>query len=345
VKRLRGKPSNIRRATPAALRAAAARLAHGQLVAFPTETVYGLGASALDARAVAKIFEAKGRPSDNPIIVHVSDRRMLRRVARRVPPPAEKLIARFWPGPLTLVLPKRPLVPPLVTAGLDTVAVRMPEGLARDLVRLAGVPIAAPSANLSGRPSPTTAAHVAHDFPGLFVLDGGPTRHGLESTVLAFDPPRILRQGAITEEELREILLEGKRTKAAGGRTGARLATGGLSVRRGTVRRGPAESPGTKYRHYAPVRPLILFLRESSLLAYARAHPDALVLCPGWLAPFFAASRVVPLGDSIGEIARNLFAALRTRRRGRELLVLAVPRRGLGRAVMDRLTRAATRIV
>lgn len=260
-------------------------------------------------------------------------------VARRVPPRAKKLIARFWPGPLTLVLPKTSRVSSLVTAGLDTVAVRMPEGLARDLVRLAGVPIAAPSANLSGRPSPTTAAHVAQDFPDLFVLDGGQTRHGLESTVVAFDPPRILRQGAITEEELREFLRKGKRAGAGTRHTSSRRASsrpGGES---------PSESPGTKYRHYAPDRPLILFRRKSPLLAYAEAHPESLVLCPAWLAPFFAASRVVPLGDSIGEIARNLFAALRTRRKGRELLVLAVPRRGLGRAVMDRLTRAATRIV
>jgi len=327
----------VRRATPAALRAAAARLRRGGLVAFPTETVYGLGANALDEKAVAKIFEAKGGPSDNPIIVHVSDRKMLRRVARQVPPPAKKLIERFWPGPLTLVLPKRSLVPSLVTAGLDTVAVRMPQGLARDLVRLAGVPVAAPSANLSGRPSPTTAAHVADDFPGLFVLDGGPTAHGLESTVVAFDPPRILRQGAITEEDLREFLLEGNRSGATGRRTGRR--------RTGRSAAGTPESPGTKYRHYSPVRPLILFRRRSSLFAYAKAHPDSLVLCPAWLAPFFAAWRVVPLGDTMEEIARNLFAALRTRRKGTELLVPAVPRRGLGRAVMDRLERAATRIL
>jgi L-threonylcarbamoyladenylate synthase len=311
------------------LRAAAARLRRGELVAFPTETVYGLGANALDEKAVAKIFAAKGRPAGNPIIVHVSDREMLRRVAFRVPAPAKKLIASFWPGPLTLVLPKRRAVPDSVTAGLPTVAVRMPDGVARDLIRLAGVPVAAPSANRSGRPSPTTAAHVRRDFPGLFVLDGGPAAHGLESTVVAFDPPRILRHGAIPEEEL-EGFLRGK------GRAGRRTAP-----RSG---REPAESPGTKYRHYAPSRPLILFRRKPSLFAYAEAHPDALVLCPGWLAPFFAASRVVPLGDSIDEIARNLFAALRTGRRGPELLVLALPRRGLGRAVMDRLTRAATRI-
>src|SRR5664279_3657238 len=159
------RPRNVHPANARSLRAAAARLRRGELVAFPTETVYGLGANALDEKAVAKIFAAKGRPPDNPIIVHVSDQKMLRKVARRVPARAKKLIARFWPGPLTLILSKKSLVPSLVTAGLDTVAVRMPQGLARDLVRLAAVPIAAPSANVSGRPSPTTAAHVAEDFP------------------------------------------------------------------------------------------------------------------------------------------------------------------------------------
>ncbi len=314
-------------------------------MAFPTETVYGLGANALDETAVAKVFETKGRPADNPVIVHVSDRKMLRRVVRRVPPSARELIARFWPGPLTLVLPKRPRVPALVTAGLPTVAVRMPDGIARDLVRLAGVPVAAPSANRSGRPSPTTAAHVAHDFPGLFILDGGRTAHGVESTVVAFDPPRILRQGAIAEEDLGEFLRGRKKKAAISRRRAVHIAQGSAHHPKRPSGGAPAESPGTKYRHYAPARPLILFLRRSSLLAYATAHPDSLVLCPGWLAPFFASPRVVPLGDSMEEIARNLFAALRTRRKGRELLVLAVPRRGLGRTVMDRLTRAATRIV
>jgi len=352
--------SNVHPVTLRSLRAAAARLRRGELVAFPTETVYGLGANALDEKAVGRIFRAKGRPADNPIIIHVSDRTMLRKVAGRVPAAAKALMKAFWPGPLTLVLPKKPFVPSLVTGGLDTVAVRMPEGVARDLIRLAGVPVAAPSANLSGRPSPTTAAHVAHDFPGLFVLDGGPTAHGLESTVVAFDPPRILRHGAVTEEDLRVLLPSltkapvRRLTRPARGKpdvspkgNGRRLMNRGPS--RGTQKREPvgaaAVSPGTKYVHYAPSRPLILFRRKSSLLAHAEAHPDALVLCPAWLAPFFAAWRVVRLGDSIEEIARSLFAALRTRRKGTELLVLAVPRRGLGRAVMDRLERAATRIV
>ena len=317
---------NVHPASARSLRAAAARLRRGELVAFPTETVYGLGANALDEKAVAKIFAAKGRPPDNPIIVHVSDQKMLRKVARPVPARAKKLIARFWPGPLTLILSKKSLVPSLVTAGLDTVAVRMPQGLARDLVRLAAVPIAAPSANVSGRPSPTTAAHVAEDFPDVFVLDGGPTAHGLESTVVALVPyPVVLRQGALSEESLRKMI-PGLRRSPSGGRHAA-------------------QSPGTRYVHYAPSRPLILFLRKSSLLSYAKAHPKALVLCSTSLSSLFPKQRILPLGDSPEEIAHGLFAALRTRRRGTELLALAIPRRGIGRAVMDRLTRAATRIV
>jgi L-threonylcarbamoyladenylate synthase len=305
--------SNVHPANARSLRAAAARLRRGDIVAFPTETVYGLGANALDEKAVAKIFAAKGRPQDNPVIVHVSDRKMLRKVIGRMPPLAARLAARFWPGPLTLILSKKSSIPSSVTAGLDTVAVRMPQGLARDLVRLAGVPIAAPSANISGRPSPTTAAHVAEDFPDVYVLDGGPTAHGLESTVVTLEPsPAVLRQGALSEELLRKVIPDLKAPPAR------------------TKKGGAAVSPGTKYTHYAPTRPLILFLRESSLLSYAKAHPSALVLS---------------LGSTPEEIARNLFAALRTRRKGTELLALAIPRRGVGRAVMDRLTRAATRIV
>ncbi|MEO8056339.1 MAG: L-threonylcarbamoyladenylate synthase [Acidobacteriota bacterium] len=311
------------------LRAAAARLRRGELVAFPTETVYGLGANALDAKAVAKIFAKKGRPHDNPVIVHVSDLKMLRKVVRDVPALARTLIARFWPGPLTLLLSKKSSLPSSVTAGLSTVAVRMPQGLARDLVRLAGVPIAAPSANLSGRPSPTTAAHVAEDFPDVYVLDGGPTRHGLESTVLALTPrPVVLRQGAISEEELRKVI-PGLR-----GRT-----------EHSSERRSAAVSPGTKYTHYAPARPLTLFLRKSSLLSYFQTHRASLVLAPSALSSLFPKQNLLLLGSSPEEIAKNLFAALRTRRKGTELLVLAIPRRGIGRAVMDRLTRAATRIV
>ncbi|MGZ5380592.1 MAG: L-threonylcarbamoyladenylate synthase [Thermoanaerobaculia bacterium] len=330
---------NVHPVDTRSLREAAARLRRGGLVAFPTETVYGLGANALDAKAVAKIFAAKGRPADNPVIVHVSDRKMLRRVVKSVPAAAEALIRRFWPGPLTLILSKNSLVPSVVTAGLDTVAVRMPEGVARDLVAAAGVPIAAPSANLSGRPSPTTAAHVAEDFPDVFVLDGGSTKHGVESTVVALDPPRILREGAIPGDSLRKMF-PGLRLAASSGHLVP--GSGAFSSK---VKRRAAQSPGMRYVHYAPSRPLILFLRKENLAAYFASHPQSLVLCPTRLSSLFPKQRTLALGYTPEEIAHGLFAALRTRRRGSELLVLAVPRRGLGRTIMDRLERAATRIV
>jgi L-threonylcarbamoyladenylate synthase len=314
--------------TPAALRRAAAALKRGEPVAFPTETVYGLGANALDPEAVRRIFEAKGRPDDNPLIVHVTGLPMARKLVREIPPEARALAARFWPGPLTIVLPKRRSVPDIVTAGLSTVAVRVPDHpVALALIEAAGVPIAAPSANRSGRPSPTRAAHVAADFPGLLVLDGGPARHGLESTVVALgDPPRILRLGAIPFGEVRAVLP-------------------GLVV--ATKAQSRAESPGMRHRHYAPVRPLVLFRRSraATLREALAADPQALLLCADADAPLFPGRRPVELGGTPVEIAHGLFDALRTERRGSVLLAYALPRRGLLQAVMDRLERAATRIV
>lgn len=314
--------------TPAALRRAVAALRRGEPVAFPTETVYGLGASALDAAAVRRVFEAKGRPDDNPLIVHVTGLPMLERLVREVPPAARALAERFWPGPLTIVLPKRKIVPDVVTAGLPTVAVRVPDHpVALALIEAAGVPVAAPSANRSGRPSPTRARHVAADFPGLLVLDGGPARHGLESTVVALgDPPRVLRLGAIPVEELRMVLP-------------------GLVV--ATRARARAESPGMRHRHYAPVRPLVLFRRSRSaaLRDALAADPKALLLCADADAPLFPGTRPVRLGGTPVEVASRLFDALRTGRRGSVLLAYAVPRRGILRTVQDRLERAATRIV
>lgn len=314
--------------TPAALRRAVAALRRGEPVAFPTETVYGLGASALDAAAVRRVFEAKGRPDDNPLIVHVTGLPMLERLVREVPPAARALAERFWPGPLTIVLPKRKIVPDVVTAGLPTVAVRVPDHpVALALIEAAGVPVAAPSANRSGRPSPTRARHVAADFPGLLVLDGGPARHGLESTVVALgDPPRVLRLGAIPVEELRMVLP-------------------GLVV--ATRARARAESPGMRHRHYAPVRLLVLFRRSRSaaLRDALAADPKALLLCADADAPLFPGTRPVRLGGTPVEVASRLFDALRTGRRGSVLLAYAVPRRGILRTVQDRLERAATRIV
>ncbi len=315
-------------ATPAALRRAAAALRRGEPVGFPTETVYGLGANALDPAAVRRIFEAKGRPDDNPLIVHVTGLPMLRRLVLEVPAEVRALAARFWPGPLTIVLSKRRSVPDVVTAGLPTVAVRIPDHpVALALIEAAGVPIAAPSANRSGRPSPTRAAHVARDFPGLLVLDGGPARHGLESTVVALgDPPRVLRLGAVPVEELSRVLP-------------------GLVV--ATKARARAESPGMKHRHYAPARPLVLYRRSraAALREALEADPRALLLCADADAPLFPGRSPVRLGGEPDEIAHRLFDALRTERRGSLLLAYAVEKRGLLRAVMDRLERAATRIV
>src|SRR5664280_953555 len=293
---------NVHSVDTRSLHEAAALLRRGELVAFPTETVYGLGANALNAKAVAKSFEAKGRPQDNPVIVHVSDLRMLRKVADPPPARARALIARFWPGPLTLLLSKKSSLPSSVTAGLDTVAVRMPQGLARDLIRLAGVPIAAPSANLSGRPSPTTALHVAEDFPDVFVLDGGSTKHGVESTVVALEPrPVVLRQGAVTEEELRALLPSLGRTQGTS-RQARTAGKGGFSSK---VKRRAAQSPGMRYVHYAPGRPLILFLRKKNLTAYFASHPRSLVLCPTRLSSLFPKQRALALGNTPEEIAHG----------------------------------------
>lgn len=231
---------------PAALHDAGEVLRRGGLVAFPTETVYGLGANALDPQAVGRIFVAKGRPGDNPLIVHVAQGESLAGLAREVPEVARRLMAEFWPGPLTLVLPKTERVPAEVTAGLPTVAVRMPDHeVALGLIAAAGVPVAAPSANRSGRPSPTTAAHVWEDLHGRveLILDGGPTGVGVESTVLDVTGPVpvLLRPGGVALEELRRAV----------GEVAVDPALHGGKVAR-------PKSPGMKYIHYAPRAPLTL---------------------------------------------------------------------------------------
>lgn len=220
-------------------------LRSGGLVAFPTETVYGLGANGLDAEACARIYEAKGRPSDNPLILHVCDRAMVDMVAAEVTPMAEKLLAAFMPGPITLILRRKEIVPDRITGGLDTVGIRMPEHpVARAMIRAASVPIAAPSANISGRPSPTTAASVLRDMKGRIplILDGGPCHFGVESTIVDCTGPVavILRPGAITREMLTEVLGGCKLDPALVGAD--------------TVPR----APGMKYKHYAPKAPLTL---------------------------------------------------------------------------------------
>lgn len=220
-------------------------LREGELVAFPTETVYGLGANGFDAEACARIYAAKGRPSDNPLILHVCDRAMVDTVAAEVTPMAEKLLAAFCPGPITLIMRRRAAVPDRITGGLATVGVRMPESrVARALIRAAGVPVAAPSANISGRPSPTTAASVYRDMQGRIplILDGGPCRFGVESTIVDCTGPvaTILRPGAITREMLTEVLGGVKLDPAL---VGAKVVP---------------KAPGMKYKHYAPNAPMTL---------------------------------------------------------------------------------------
>jgi L-threonylcarbamoyladenylate synthase len=219
---------------------AAELLRAGQLVAFPTETVYGLGANALDERAVAGIFRAKGRPAASPLIVHAASLEEARGLVTAWPEDAERLARRHWPGPLTLVLPKRPEIPAIVTAGLNTVGIRVPaHPLAIDLIRAAGVPVAAPSANRFTELSPTCAEHVRRSLPEVFVLDGGPTPVGIESTVLSLAGPKpvLLRPGMVSRREIEELI-------------GPVDTPGGVS--------GAHPSPGMHERHYSPRTPLYL---------------------------------------------------------------------------------------
>lgn len=224
---------------------AANLIKEGEIIGFPTETVYGLGANGLDEKAVEKIYLAKGRPSDNPLILHINSEDMLKTLVGNILPETKKIIQKFWPGPLTLVLPKSELVPSIITAGLDTVAVRMPSHqVALKLIEKTGLPIAAPSANLSGKPSPTTAEHVRDDLSGKIagIIDAGPTGIGVESTVLDLsgDVPIILRPGGVTQEELSTLI--------------------------GRVEYDPSlkdkdqlpKSPGMKYTHYSPDAEVIL---------------------------------------------------------------------------------------
>lgn len=223
----------------------------GGLVAFPTETVYGLGANGLDPAAVGKIYAAKGRPSDNPLILHIAELKDLERLVADVPEQAALLMERFWPGPLTLVFRKQPCVPHAVTGGLDTVAVRMPSHpIALALIKAAGVPVAAPSANRSGRPSPTLARHVLQDMEGRveMVIDGGPSAVGVESTVVDVTAPEVilLRPGGISLEALREVLRDLK------------LDMGVASAVNERSEEFKPRSPGMKYRHYSPEAEILI---------------------------------------------------------------------------------------
>lgn len=319
---------------------AAAIIRSGGLVAIPTETVYGLGANAMDEAAVARIFEAKGRPQDNPLIIHISCAEELERYCHDVPDSAYLLAERFWPGPLTMVLPVKDCVPKRTTAGLDTVAVRCPKtAVTRALIREAGVPIAAPSANLSGKPSTTTAAHVLHDYgtDGVIdaIIDGGACEVGVESTIvdLTGATPRLLRPGGVTPEELRALLGDLEIDKAVQ-----------EQISNDTVVR----APGMKYKHYAPGAEVYIVNGSSeAAAAYVRKRfreGDA-VLCFEEELPLFAGLNPTAYGKSsdVKTLSAGLFAALRALDRPEIKTIYARCPEGGGvaYAVGNRLKKAA----
>lgn len=319
-------------ADEASIRRAAALLRAGELVAFPTETVYGLGADALNGEAAARIFAAKGRPADNPLIAHIAGESGLAGLIAGEPCACARALMRaFWPGPMTLIFPKSPRVPREVTAGLDTVAVRMPSHpVARALISAAQTPIAAPSANRSGRPSPTTAAHVLEDMEGRIplILDGGPCEVGLESTVVDVTGarPRILRPGGVTLE-----MLEG--------------VVGDVDVDEGVLHQlqagSQARSPGMKYKHYAPKGEVTIVTGPRAAQEIARLYDaaDGRAAILAFSQADYGARRVYRLKNAPGE----LFAALRQLDEdGMETIYAEdVPTTGVGLAVMNRLMRAA----
>lgn len=320
------------------------------LVAFPTETVYGLGADALDSEASAKIYAAKGRPSDNPLIVHIADVNDLYRLSCDVNEQALKLAEAFWPGPLTIILKKSDIVPPSITGGLDTVAIRMPSHpTARELIRRSGVFIAAPSANISGKPSPTRAKHVIHDMDGRIdmIIADDTVDIGLESTIadVSGDVPTILRPGFITLEQIRGVL-------------GNAMMDAGImeSVPDGVT----PKAPGMKYKHYAPNAKITIIRGEQAAVAdeiIRRAKQSSergsrvAVMASSETAGLYAGlgAAVFDMGSRLDEAeeARNLFAVLRAldEQEIEEVYSESFPTSGVGQAVMNRLTKAAGHMV
>lgn len=298
----------------------------GGLVAFPTETVYGLGANALDGSAVKKIFMAKGRPSDNPLIVHVSSRDMVLPLVASMPAKAERLMDTFWPGPLTIVLRKSRLVPRETTAGLRTVAVRMPvHPVALGLIEAANTPIAAPSANISGRPSPTKAEHVIADLKGriALILANGPCEIGLESTVidLTGSTPLILRPGKITVEQVARVI-------------------GKVEIYKPKKNEGKVKSPGMKYTHYAPEAKVIV----------VKGSQQGMDLEVRRLKRIFVSRKkkvAIIYTKALTKFAKDLFSRFRTYdKQGYDIIIVqAVPAERLGLAIMNRLEKAATEII
>ena len=313
-------------------------LRRGGLLAIPTETVYGLGANGLDETAVLHIFEAKGRPQDNPLILHIPDASWLTRYCEDVPDAAYKLAERFWPGPLTMILKKKPCVPLRTTGGLETVGMRCPDHpVTRAIIERAGVPVAAPSANTSGRPSCTTAEHVREDMWGKIdgIVDGGPCQVGVESTIidLTVTPPQLLRPGGLPLESLRDALGEVTVDKAVT----QKMADG-----------EKPRAPGMKYRHYAPKAPVTVVTggaKASARYLLMHAAENAGIICFDEFVPVFESHIVHPLGasDDKRAQAQHVFDALRTfdETDVPEIWAQCPDSKGLGLAIGNRLKKAA----
>ena len=325
-------------ADPATAQIAADIIRRGGLVAIPTETVYGLGANGLDEQAVIKIFEAKGRPQDNPLILHVAEPAEIEKFCHNIPQAAYDLAEKFWPGPLTMVLPAREIVPRRTTAGLDTVAVRCPDNaVTREIIRLSGVPIAAPSANISGKPSTTTAQHVLNDHNGKIdaIVDGGACRVGVESTIvdLTETRPRLLRPGGITPEQLIQVLGDLVIDKAVT-----------AQIDKDAV----VKAPGMKYRHYAPAEPVVIVAGSREKAAqYIHRHfvPGDRVLCFEEELTLYAdcAPLAYGLESDVDTLSAGLFSALRELDDARihQVYARCPVGGGVAYAVQNRLKKAA----
>ncbi|MBY7144738.1 threonylcarbamoyl-AMP synthase [Virgibacillus sp. NKC19-3] len=318
-----------------AIKGAAELLKSGSVVAFPTETVYGLGADATKEEAVSKIFQAKGRPQDNPLIAHVATKNQLTRIVGNYPPFVDKLMDAFVPGPLTFVLPSNGTCVENVTAGLSTIGVRIPDHpVAQELLSVSDIPIAAPSANISGKPSPTTGHHVWADLQGKIagLLDAGPTGVGVESTVIdcTHEVPIILRPGGITKEQLETVV----------GSIIIDPAIAGANER-------PA-APGMKYKHYSPEVPLWLVKgghrKMQQVIDEEKNGRQVGVIASTETAQALEADNMISLGWELPEIAAHLYEALRTFKEGDVEIIIceAFPEEGIGQAIMNRLKKAAS---
>jgi len=321
------------------IRKAAKVIRNGGLVVFPTETVYGIGANAFDPEACKKIFKVKRRPVDNPLIVHVASFEQINDIVKCIPETAKKFMEKLMPGPFTAILKKRSIIPDVVTAGLDSVAVRFPEHpIAKLLIEEAGVPIAAPSANLSGRPSPTKAEHAIEDMNGRVdvIIDGGDTLYGLESTIINFtvEPPILLRPGPLYPEQLQKIGCVCIPEEA-----------------RGLKSQEKPLSPGMKYRHYAPKKKLVLVENLSKMREILEVYKDLdpIVLCPIERAALYKGYKTVIIGSLKNKfsIAKNLFDVLRTveRMEGNIIIAEGLDDNGILFSVMNRLRKAASEVI